>query len=70
MKMFEFKFIRLGFKSYTTIAEVAEIFPELDFVDHNKRKELLVIIKVILVFALFFFVNQSLLLSQVESFYC
>lgn len=31
----------LGFTNYTTIPQLAEIFPELDFVDHNKRKLLL-----------------------------
>lgn len=43
MLNFNFYFInRLGFTSYMTIPELVDIFPELDFVDHNKRKELLV----------------------------
>jgi hypothetical protein len=33
---------RLGFQSYVTISDIANVFPELDFVDHNKRKQLLV----------------------------
>ena len=32
----------LGFSSYMTIDELCELFPELDYVDHRKRKELLV----------------------------
>ena len=32
----------LGFTNYITIPQLVEIFPELDFVDHDKRKELLV----------------------------
>lgn len=29
---------QLGFKSYVTIPQLVEIFPELDYVDHNKRE--------------------------------
>ena len=36
------KLIRLGFTDYITIDDLVEIFPLLDFVDHNKRKQLLV----------------------------
>lgn len=32
----------LGFKDFITIEALADIFPDLDFVDHKKRKELLV----------------------------
>jgi HAD superfamily hydrolase (TIGR01456 family) len=31
----------LGFTNYMTIPELVEIFPELDYIDHNKRIELL-----------------------------
>ena len=40
--VFNFSPWRLGFSSYITIQELAETFPELDYVDHNKRVELLV----------------------------
>jgi len=33
----------LGFTNYITIPELVEVFPELDFVDHEKRIELMVI---------------------------
>ncbi len=33
---------RLGFKSFVTIPELAELFPELDYVDHMNRIRLLV----------------------------
>lgn len=44
MKFLSFflKLIRLGFTDYITIDDLVEIFPLLDFVDHNKRKQLLV----------------------------
>ncbi len=29
--------LRLGFKNYTTIDQLIEIFPDLDYVDHEKR---------------------------------
>lgn len=32
--------IRLGFKSFITVPELSDIFPELDYVDHNRRLEL------------------------------
>ena len=28
---------RLGFTNYVTIAQVVELFPELDYVDHSRR---------------------------------
>ena len=38
------KFIkRLGFTSFITLHDLVNIFPELDYVDHKRRKELLVI---------------------------
>ena len=40
----------LGFTNYITIPELVEVFPELDFVDHEKRIELLVKIHVFILF--------------------
>lgn len=33
---------RLGFRDFVTIDDLADLFPDLDFVDHKKRKQLLV----------------------------
>lgn len=35
-------FSRLGFSDFLTVEELVEIFPDLDYIDHNKRKILLV----------------------------
>lgn len=35
-------FNRLGFSDFLTVEELVEIFPDLDYVDHDKRKILLV----------------------------
>ena len=35
--------IRLGFTQHTTIEQLSKTFPDLDYVDHQRRKELLVI---------------------------
>jgi hypothetical protein len=45
VRRFDFKIalvVRLGFHSYILISELVEIFPDLDYVDHEKRKQLLV----------------------------
>jgi ribonucleotide monophosphatase NagD (HAD superfamily) len=31
-------FCRIGFKKFTTIPDLVDIFPELDYVDHTRRK--------------------------------
>ena len=40
-----YNFLRLGFTDYMTIPQLVDIFPELDYVDHNRRKTLQVIFR-------------------------
>lgn len=32
--------LRLGFHDYITIDDLSQIFPELDYVNHKRRKEI------------------------------